>query len=170
MHVAAAAARMWRDARKGDVILVAPSQAACNVLRDATNNEFPVYNAAQFLGHVEGQRGKLGPVEINPGTLILADESSMTSLADLRGIARHAADNESVFRPFGDDGQLTAPEGGGGLALLTRSQEHVQLAEPLHSPPDGKAKHHSGCGPGTRRSWPSMTSMAGSAAAARSMR
>ena len=130
-HVAAAAARMWRDAGKGDVILVAPSQAACNVLRDATNNEFPVYNTAQFLGHVEGERGKLGPVKINPGTLILADESSMTSLPDLRDIAMHAADNESVFRPIGDGGQLTAPEGGGGLALLTRSQEHVQLAEPL---------------------------------------
>ena len=35
-----------------------------------------------------------------------------------------------MFRPFGDDGQLTAPEGGGGLSLITRSQEHVQLAEP----------------------------------------
>ena len=32
-HVAAAAAQMWRDAGKGDVILLAPSQNAANVLR-----------------------------------------------------------------------------------------------------------------------------------------
>ena len=42
----------------------------------------------------------------------------------------YAADNGSVFRPTGDGGQLTAPEGGGGLSLIIRSQEHVQLAEP----------------------------------------
>ena len=54
----------------------------------------------------------------------------MTSMADLRDIAEYAAENGSVFRPLGDDGQLTAPEGGGGLSLITRSQEHVQLAEP----------------------------------------
>ena len=129
-HVAAAAARMWTAAGKGDVILLAPSQAAANVLRQATGGQFPVYNTAQFLGHLEGRRGALGPVEIRPGTLLLADESSMTSMSDLRDISAYAAENESVFRPLGDDGQLTAPEGGGGLSLMTRSQEHVQLAEP----------------------------------------
>ena len=43
-HVAAAAARMWRDAGKGDVILLAPSQNAANVLRQATGGQYPVYN------------------------------------------------------------------------------------------------------------------------------
>ena len=129
-HVAAAAAQMWRDAGKGDVILLAPSQNAANVLRQATHDQYPVYNTAQFLGHLEHERGALGPVAIRPGTLLLADESSMTSMADLRDIAQYAAENDSVFRPLGDDGQLTAPEGGGGLSLITRTQEHVQLAEP----------------------------------------
>ena len=129
-HVAVAEARMWRDAGKGDVIFITPSQAAANVIRQESNNEFKVYNFAQFLGHVEGERGKLGPVEIRPGTLIQVDEASMISLADLRDIAMYAADNGSVFRPTGDGGQLTAPEGGGGLSLIIRSQEHVQLAEP----------------------------------------
>ena len=128
--VAVAEARMWRDAGKGDVIFITPSQAAGNVIRQASNNEFPVYNFAQFLGHLENERGALGPVAIKPGTLLLADESSMTSMADLRDTAKYAAENGSVFRPLGDDGQLTAPEGGGGLSLITRSQEHVQLAEP----------------------------------------
>ena len=117
-------------AGKGDVILLAPSQAAADVLRQATGGAYPVYNTAQFLGHLEGRRGARGPVEIRPGTLLLADESSMTSMDDLRDIAQHAAENGSALRLFGDDGQLTAPEGGGGLSLLTRSEEHVQLAEP----------------------------------------
>ena len=129
-HVAAAAARLWTLAGKGDVILLAPSQAAADVLRKATHGAYPVYNTAQFLGHLEDRRGARGPVEIHPGTLLLADESSMTSMADLRDIARYAAENGSALRLLGDDGQLTAPEGGGGLSLMTRSQEHVQLAEP----------------------------------------
>ena len=129
-HVAAAGAKMWTDAGKGDVILLAPTQAAADVLRQMTGGQYPVYNTAQFLGHLEHERGALGPVAIKPGTLLLADESSVTSMADLRDLAAYAAETGSVFRPFGDDGQLTAPEGGGGLSLMTRSQEHVQLAEP----------------------------------------
>ena len=129
-HVAVAEARMWRDAGKGDAIFITPSQASANVIRQASGNEFEVYNFAQFLGHVEGERGKLGPIDIKPGTLIQVDEASMFSLADLQDIATYAADSQSVFRPTGDGGQLTAPEGGGGLSLIIRSQEHVQLAEP----------------------------------------
>ena len=129
-HVAAMGAGMWTEAGKGDVILLAPSQNAADVLRQMTGGQYPVYNTAQFLGHLEGERGALGPIAIRPGTLLLADESSMTGMPDLRDIATYAADNDSVFRVLGDDGQLTAPEGGGGLSLITRSQEHVQLAEP----------------------------------------
>ena len=70
-HVAAAAAQMWRDAGKGDVILLAPSQNAANVLRQMTGDQYPVYNTAQFLGHLEHERGALGPVAIRPGTLLL---------------------------------------------------------------------------------------------------
>ena len=129
-HVAAKGAGMWTEAGKGDVILLAPSQNAADVLRQMTGGQYPVYNTAQFLGHLEGERGALGPIAIRPGTLLLGDESSMTSMADLRDAAKYAADNGSALRLLGDDGQLTAPEGGGGLSLITRSQEHVQLAEP----------------------------------------
>ena len=121
---------MWTEAGKGDVILLAPTQNAANVLREMTGGQYPVYNTAQFLGHLEGERGALGPVAITPGTLLIGDESSVTSMADLRDLAAYAAETGSAFKPIGDDGQLTAPEGGGGLSLMTRSQEHVQLAEP----------------------------------------
>ena len=129
-RVAVAEARMYRDAGKGDVVFITPSESAANVIRRESNGEFPVYNTAQFLGHTEQERGARGPVAIKPGTLLLADESSMKSMADLRDIATYAVETRSAFRPFGDDGQLSAPEGGGGLSLITRSQEHVQLAEP----------------------------------------
>ena len=87
-HVAAMEAKMWRDAGKGDVILLAPSQNAADVLRQMTGGQYPVYNFAQFLGHTEEQRGALGAVAIKPGTLLLADESSMTSMVDLRDTPR----------------------------------------------------------------------------------
>ena len=35
----------------------------------------PVYNTAQFLGHLPGQRGARGPLDITKGTLLLVDES-----------------------------------------------------------------------------------------------
>ena len=128
-HVAAMAARMWREAGMGDVIGAAPSQAARNVLADAAQIE--AYNTAQLLGHLPGERGALGPMQIRPRTLILLDESSMTSLQDINDTVALAAANESKVLLLGDDGQLTAPEGGGGLALITREQEHAQLAEPV---------------------------------------
>ena len=66
-HVAAAAARMWTLAGKGDVILLAPSQSAADVLRQATGGAYPVYNTAQFLGHLEGRRGARGAGRDPPG-------------------------------------------------------------------------------------------------------
>jgi len=129
--VAIAEARMWRDTGKGPVVFITPSQAAANVIRKDSNGEFKVYNFAQFLGHTEQERGALGPVRIEPGTLALLDETNMKSLPDLRDIAKHIADSGGILRMHGDGSQLVAPEGGGGLSLITRSQEHVQLAEPM---------------------------------------
>ena len=94
----------------------------------------------------------------------------MTSMADLRDIATYAAENESAFRPLGDDGQLAAPEGGGGLSLMTRSQEHVQLAEPKRFAAEWEADASLRVRAGDQPSWTSTSSTAGYAAAARSTR
>ena len=58
-HTAAQAARMW-EASGGQVVGVAPSQAARNVLAEAAGIE--AYNTAKFLGHHETKgRGFHGP-------------------------------------------------------------------------------------------------------------
>jgi hypothetical protein len=124
-HVLAEAARMW----PGEVIGLAPSQAARNVLRDAA--EVTTYNTAQFLGHTPERRNARAPVPLRPGTLIMLDEGSMTSLDDIRQIVRYATQNECKVIIVGDHGQLTAVEGGGGMALLARELEHTQLADPV---------------------------------------
>ncbi|HEX3922112.1 MAG TPA: MobF family relaxase [Streptosporangiaceae bacterium] len=125
-HVLAQAARMW----PGPVVGLAPSQAARNVLAGAAQIE--AYNTAKFLGHHETKgRGFYGPREIQPGTLLMLDEGSMTSTEDIRDLAELAARYGAKLLIAGDHGQLTAVEGGGGMALLAREYEHAQLAEPV---------------------------------------
>ena len=48
-------------------------------------------NTAEFLGHLTGAREARGPKTLRPGTLLLLDEASMMSMADLAAIMRLAA-------------------------------------------------------------------------------
>lgn len=122
----AEAARVWQ-AQGRPVIGLATAQAARNVLAAAG---VPLAeNTAQFLGHLPGQRGALGARELAPGTLILLDEASMMSAADQAEIYELAASGGHKVITSGDQEQLAAVEGGGGLALHARALGYVQLAE-----------------------------------------
>ena len=121
-------ARIWRDAGMGDVIGLATSQTACNVLAEAGVPR--AYNTARFLGHLPGQREALGPLPVQPGSLLILDEASMMSLADIAAILALARANDCKVVVTGDHEQLAAVEGGGGMMLLARRQGYVQLAEP----------------------------------------
>jgi hypothetical protein len=122
----AEAARVWR-ATGLPVIGLATAQAARNVLAEAG---VPLAeNTAQFLGHLPEKRGALGIRDLQPGTLILIDEASMMSIADLADIYCYAAGHECRVITAGDGEQLTAVEGGGGFALHARELGYVQLAE-----------------------------------------
>ena len=125
--VLAEGARAWKAATGGRVIGLATSQAARNVLA-AAGVEL-AQNTAQFLGHLPGQRGALGIRDVGPGTLILLDESSMTSTPDLHDIAQYAASMDCKMITAGDQEQLASVEGGGGMNLLARRLGYVQLAE-----------------------------------------
>ena len=73
-RVMAEAARVWAAAGRGPVIGITPSQSARNTLAARVPES---YNTAQFLGHLPGQRGARGPIDITKDTLLLVDESSM---------------------------------------------------------------------------------------------
>ena len=125
---AAAAAKLWEQAG-GRVIGVTPSQASRNVLAEAGVGES--YNFANFLGHLPQGRGLRGPVNFGPGTLIVADEASMFSTADLLDILRLAGERGARVLLIGDTEQLEAVESGGGMRLVATERGYARLFEPV---------------------------------------
>ena len=128
-RTAAEVARLWREAGMGEVHGLTTSQAARNVLREAGVDLAD--NTAEFLGHLHGEREARGAKALREGTLLLLDEASMMSLADMAAIMRLAAERNCRVLITGDHEQLAAVEGGGGMMMLTRRMGFVQLAEPV---------------------------------------
>ena len=67
---------------------------------------------------------------VAPGSLLILDEASMMSLADIAAILAIARRTGSKVVVTGDHEQLAAVEGGGAMMLLARRLGYVQLAEP----------------------------------------
>jgi flagellar biosynthesis GTPase FlhF len=128
-RTAAQVAGLWRQAGLGEVYGLTTSQAARNALREAGVDLAD--NTAEFLGHLNGRREARGPKPVRPGTLLLLDEASMMSMADIAAVLRLAADSGCRVLITGDHEQLAAVEGGGGMMMLARRQGYVQLAEPV---------------------------------------
>ena len=128
-RTAAAVARLWWQAGMGEVYGVTTSQAARNVLREAGVGLAD--NTAEFLGHLEGRREARGAKTVRPGTLLIMDEASMMSMADVAAIMRLATERDCRVLITGDHEQLAAVEGGGGMLMLARRMGYVQLAEPV---------------------------------------
>jgi hypothetical protein len=122
-------ARAWQQASKGDVVGLTTSQAARNVL--AQEGVTKAWNTADFLGHLEEAREARGPRYFRPYSLVIIDEASMMSTADLTAIIGLAAERHCKVLMTGDHEQLTAVEGGGGMLMLARTLGYVQLAEPV---------------------------------------
>ena len=121
-------ARVWQEAGLGEVIGLTTSQTAANVLAEAGVTR--AHNTAQFLGHLPGRREARGPLPLEAGSLLILDEASMMSLADLAAILALARERDCKVVVTGDHEQLAAVEGGGGMMLLARRLGWVQLAEP----------------------------------------
>ncbi len=128
-RTAAEVARLWRQAGMGQVYGLTTSQAARNVLHEAGVDLAD--NTAAFLGRLRGDGTARGAKPVRPGTLLLLDEASMMSMADLAAIMRLAAERGCRVLITGDHEQLAAVEGGGGMMMLTRQMGYVQLAEPV---------------------------------------
>ena len=126
--VLAAAGKAWAAAGLGRVIGITPSQSARNTLAAGV----PVsYNTAQFLGHLPGQRGARGAVELRPGDLVLIDEASMVATPDLADVITQAAAADVKVILAGDTQQLQAVENGGGMSLLADALGYARLTEPV---------------------------------------
>jgi conjugative relaxase-like TrwC/TraI family protein len=126
-HVLAAAGTVWTAAGLGRVVGITPSQSARNTLAAGVPE---CYNAAQFLGHLPGQRGARGSIELRPGDLVLIDEASMVATPDLADIITQATASDAKVILAGDTQQLQAVENGGGMSLLADALGYVQLTEP----------------------------------------
>src|SRR6266516_895553 len=125
-HVLTEAGRMWAAASLGRMIGITPSQSSRNTLAAGVAE---CYNTAQFLGHLPGQRGTRGPIELRPGDLVLMDEASMVSNPDLADVIGQAATSGAKVILAGDAQQLQAVENGGGMSLLAAVLGYAQLAE-----------------------------------------
>jgi hypothetical protein len=114
----ATAAAIW----DGPVFGTATSQNATNELRTA---------GVQVAANTTRLLADLAEGRIPPGSLILADEGSMISIAHLAAIVAYAARNSCKLVLAGDQEQLAAVEGGGAMMLLADRLGYVQLAEPV---------------------------------------
>jgi hypothetical protein len=119
----AAAAQAWaQTSSPGRVFGTATSQNATNELRKAGVKVS--VNTTRLLADIE--HGRIGS-----GSLIVVDEGSMVSMQHLAALIGYAERNGCKVVLAGDQEQLAAVEGGGGLMLLASRLGYVQLAEPV---------------------------------------
>ncbi len=127
---------LW-DGRQRRVVGLATSQIATNVLADQGLN---AANIARWLG---AQR-RLAPADatngrppvgedrvwrLHGGDLIVVDESSMVSTADLAAIHGHAQTAGAKLLLTGDHRQLSAVGAGGAMELLADAGNAYELTE-----------------------------------------
>ena len=117
-RVLAAIALAW----DGPVFGTATSQNATNELCRA---------GVQVAANTTRLLADIAKGRIPPGSLIMADEGSMVSMAHLSALTSYAARNGCKLVLAGDQEQLAAVEGGGAMMLLADRLGYVQLAEPV---------------------------------------
>jgi conjugative relaxase-like TrwC/TraI family protein len=118
-------AQAWREAGSGRVIGLTVSTNAARTL--AGEGLAKSYNLARFLGRApDGSRGR-GHLPVRPGDLLVVDEASMVSTADLAAVEAIAIRWGAKILLTGDTEQLSAPEAGGAMRLLAGEHGYYQL-------------------------------------------
>jgi len=118
----------------GRVIGITTAENAARVLAEEARKQgvpLETYNSAAFLGKVEGSRELRYPVEIGAGDVLILDESSMLSTADLALILGAARRADARVIATGDLRQLGAVEAGGMFRAVARELGAVELHEVL---------------------------------------
>ena len=123
------------------------------------------YNIAEFLGKIEGSDELRRPVPLHRDDVLVLDEASQLSTADLAMIGEAARQAGARIIATGDTAQLGAVEAGGMFALLaSRGSRRASCTRSAGSPRSGSGRPASGSATATWPRSPPTTGTAGSAA------
>ncbi|UUV34303.1 relaxase domain-containing protein [Amycolatopsis roodepoortensis] len=134
--VVGALAKAWQDnalwgGQTRRVVGLASSQVATDVL---AGEGLTARNIAQWLGVQEKlAEGSTHPEHVewklNPGDMVVVDESAMANTADLARIHRHVEQAGAKLLLTGDHRQLAAVGAGGGMDLMATAGAAYELTE-----------------------------------------
>ncbi len=123
-HTVAEFARLWTAFTGRRVIGLSTSTNAARVLQqeldDAGAELAESYNIAEFLGKVEGSDELRRPVPLHKDDVLVLDEATQASTADLAMLQEAAKQAGARLNPVGDTEQLGSPEAGGMFRLLAQ--------------------------------------------------
>ena len=128
-HTIAAYASAWTTLTGRRVIGITTAENAARQM--AAEGLAEVCNSAAFLGKTPGSDLLRYPVRISAGDVLVLDESSMISTADLALIMDYADRAGALVVPTGDPFQLGPVEAGGMFPALIRELGAAELAEVL---------------------------------------
>jgi hypothetical protein len=120
-------ARLWTTFTGRRVIGLTTSTNAARVLQHEGLAES--YNIAEFLGKTEGSGELRRPVPLHRDDVLVLDEASQLSTADLVMIGEAARQAGARIIATGDTAQLGAVEAGGMFRLLAREVPAAELYE-----------------------------------------
>ena len=126
-HTMAEFARLWTTFTGRRVIGLTTSTNAARVL--AHEGLAESYNIAQFLGKTEGSDELRRPVPLHRDDVLVLDEASQLTTADLALIGEAARQAGARIIATGDTAQLGAVEAGGMFRLLAREVPAAELHE-----------------------------------------
>ncbi len=126
-HTMAGFARLWTTLTGRRVIGLTTSTNAARVLEHEGLAES--YNIAQFLGKTEGSGELRRPIALHENDVLVLDEASQLSTADLAMVQEAARQAGARVIATGDTAQLGAVEAGGMFRLLAREVPAAQLHE-----------------------------------------
>ncbi|HEV7949449.1 MAG TPA: MobF family relaxase, partial [Glaciihabitans sp.] len=123
------------EAAGGKMIGLAPSATAAAVMKDAVQIDARTIHSMTHgtgsLAELLARTERLDTVDINPGDVIVVDETGMAGTTNLAKVTRIAELHGAHVRLIGDDRQLSAVEAGGALRLLENEVGSVKL-EKIH--------------------------------------
>ena len=126
-HTMAEFARLWTSFTGRRVIGLTTSTNAARVLQHEGLAES--YNIAEFLGKTEGTSELRRPVPLHQDDVLVLDEASQLSTADLAMLGEAARQAGARIIATGDTAQLGAVEAGGMFRPLAQEVPAAQLHE-----------------------------------------